>query len=145
MGNSRNIGGEVTIKDVIRPRASAAAGTYGVTGATIDRSNFTSMLVEVKTGASAGTPDSFAVDAKLQDSADGSSWADVAASASNPAVAITQITAVNTSRFLEIDLSGLRRYVRMVAQVAFSGGSTPTVGLSASAALKPVVGPPVHA
>jgi hypothetical protein len=145
MGKQLNIGGLATIKNLLRPNNQVAAAAFSLEGSSLDAEDFDSLLIEVKSGASTGTPTTIAVDAKLQDSANGSAWADVAADAANPSVAITQITAVNTSRFLEINRSGLRRYVRMVFTVAFTGGSTPAIGLSASAVAQPVIGPPVHA
>lgn len=132
---NRNIGGVVTAKTALRAAAQAAAASYALEGASIDREKFDSALFHVQSGVDEGTPTSFAVDAKLQDSANGSSWADVSTSASNPSVAITQITTENADRFLEIDLTPLRRYVRLVFTVAFSGGSSPKVALAADAVL----------
>lgn len=135
MQGHRNIGGFVTTKKALRPQSSAAVGSYGLNGVTIDREGHQSALLRVGTGAASGTPTTIAVDAKLQDSADGSSWADVAVSPQNPAVAIAQITAINTDKFLEIDLSGLRRYIRFVHQVAFTGGTSPAVLLDSECVL----------
>lgn len=144
MGSRQNIGGQVTIKNLLRPANQVAAAAFALVGSTLDCESLESLLIEVKTGAATGTPTTLAVDGKLQDSADGSTWADVAADAQNPVVAITQITAVDISRFIEVNRRGLRRYLRMVFTVAFTGGSTPAVGLSASAAAQPLIGPPVH-
>lgn len=122
----RNIGSEVLFKPSIRPLESAAAGSFAITGIGIDRQSFLSALLCVSVGASSGSPSALAVDVKVQDSDDNSSFADVSGAA------ISQITAVNTHTTLALDLSGRKRYVRVLGQVAFTGGSSPKVGLSAS-------------
>jgi hypothetical protein len=126
----RNVGGLVTSRTALRPQASAAAAAFSLLGLSIDREAFQSALFKLFTGAVTGTPTSFAVSSKLQDSADGSAWADVVASQANPTVTIPDVIAINSNNILEVDLSGLRRFVRMVHTVAFVGGTSPTVLLA---------------
>lgn len=115
-----------SVKNVAGIRAQlAAAGT--VNGLTIDRLGLEDAVLLVSTGAVAGAPTAQTVDAKIQhgNAADASDMADVSG------LTITQITAANTEGQLDIDLLPLKRYIRVVATVAFTGGTSPTIGLFA--------------
>lgn len=138
-----NIGAGVKNFPVVRPIEQVAASAFSVVGTAVDLQNYESFVWEVTTGALTGSPSAQTVDAKLQHSEDNSTWADVAAGPSNPAVAITQITAANSDRRVEIDRRPLRRYVRALFTVAFTDGSTPKIGLAShitagDATIKPV-------
>jgi hypothetical protein len=113
--------------------AASAAGTVNGTG--IDRLGLGSAPgmalsadLVAETGATTGGPTSFTVDAKIQDSADNSSFADYVPPGAASAAAITTITVANTLARKRVDLSGARRYIRVVTVVAFVGGASPTVG-----------------
>lgn len=127
----RNVGGIATMRTALRPQANAGAAAFTLLGLGIDRDAFQSALIKVVTGASSGAPTSFIVSAKLQDSEDNTTFADVVATQSNPAVALANVIAVNSSAFLEIDLSSLRRYIRVVFTVSFVGGTSPTILVAA--------------
>jgi len=86
----------VKLQPAIRPQA-AAAGT--VNGLSIDRLGFEDAVLLVSAGAVAGAPTAQTVDVKIQDSADGTTWVDVAG------LAVEQITAGDTSKELGINLS----------------------------------------
>lgn len=145
----RDVGGAVAQKSLLSPNNQVAAAAFSLLGTTIDMANYHSLEIMVDAGATTGGPATIAVDAKLQESADASSWNDcvVGPGNSNPAVAITQITAASTRRFLRIDKSPYKRYLRMVFQVVFTGGASPAIGLSCSASLGGGIGqnPPVQA
>lgn len=133
----RNIGGVAKIVEGVQPVAQVAAAAFGLVGASVDCQGIESVVARVAVGAvDAGT---FTVDAKLQDSADNAAFADCAVNAQNPAVAITQLTAINTHASLEIDTTGLRRFVRLVHTVAFAGGGT-KVGLVSQFLTAPLIG-----
>jgi hypothetical protein len=140
-----NVGGDSTSKTSLRPLAQAAAATYSLKGAGVDMQNFESCVLHVMSGVTSGTPDSFAVDCKLQESTvdtDGS-YTDVATNPQNPLVTITQITTANADRRIEIDRRGLKRWVRPVFTVAFVSGTSPKLNLAATfvcggAVFKPV-------
>jgi len=119
-------GAHVKVVKGIAPQA-AAAGT--VNGVTIDRLGFESCVVHVSTGAVSGEPTAQTVDVKLQDSADGTTWADL------PGAVVSQITAGDAEAEADIDLRGARRYIRAVATVAFTGGTTPNIQLAATVVL----------
>lgn len=101
-----------------------------VTGTGIDKLAFgnpQSCKLEVISGVRTGACNA---DAKLQDSADNSAWADYipprGPTGVTPGVAadgaITQIVATDTTATKNIDLSSSRRYVR--ASVTAAGGTT---------------------
>ncbi len=125
----------------LAPVLQAAATVNGIG---VDRLNtpagqvyqyYSGMLVVV-TGAAAGTPTSFTVNSRMQDSADNTTFADfnaAGASGSEPAlgwVAIPTITAVNSVARVNFNLTQARRYLRGQHVVAFVGGTTPTIALA---------------
>lgn len=115
---------------VAMPAASVdvdAAGT--INGAGIDRRGFESCTLFASTGDIAGSPTATTVDIKLQDSADNSTFADLTGAA------LTQITAADTLEQKDIDLSGAKRYIRIVRVVAFTGGISPTVDVGVGVVL----------
>jgi len=116
----------VRLQPAIRPQAAAAGA---VNGLSVDRLGFEDAVLMVSVGAVAGSPTAQTVDVKVQDSADGTTWADVAG------LTVEQITAADTSKDLGINLSPLRRYIRAVATVAFTGGTTPNIQLAVAIAL----------
>lgn len=130
MYGPRNVGGIVTSRTALRPQAAPAAAAFSLLGLSIDRDAYQSALIKIAAGASSGAPTSFAVSTKVQDSADGTTFADVVASQPNPLVTIADITAINASNVVELDLSGMRRFVRTVHTVAFVGGTAPTILLA---------------
>lgn len=111
----------------VSPAASAASTR---TGSAIDRLGYHSCVLSVQSGATSGSPTSFTLDAKLQDSADGSTdWTDIADAA------ITALTAADSTGKVHVDLAGARRYVRVSQTIAFVGGTAPTLGNAAQVIL----------
>ena len=116
----------------------ALSGTTAVKGVAVDTEGYQTLMLLVNIGAATGSPSSFTVDVKVQTSAtttDGD-FADL-----SPAVAIAQQTAgsvivplrVTASAGLTANGGGaLKRYLRAVATPSFSGGSSPTVPVSAT-------------
>lgn len=121
----RNVGSELKVATGNVPVA-ASAGTRN--GAAIDRQGFLSCVLVAVSGAVSGSPSAQTLDAKLQDSADGSTgWADYVPAGAGSG-AITQITAANTLARKNIDLSKAKRHIRVVEVVGFTGGTSPTLG-----------------
>jgi hypothetical protein len=116
------------------PQDSAAAT---ITGDAIDRLGYDSLEFSHRCGAASGTPDSYTVATKLQESdASGSGFADVSGATA------TTLTADNTSAAKAIDARGLKRYVKLVTTVAFVNGTSPKVEAAAVVVLgDPVVKP----
>lgn len=112
--------------------AAVAAGTRNGTG--IDRATpggnlYMGCTLSATLGATTGTPTSFTANYKLQDSADNSSFADYVPPGGVAADAATaQNTVASTIKEVDIDLSGARRYIRVVETIAFVGGTSPTIG-----------------
>lgn len=105
---------------------SATAGA--ITGTTVDTRGFGDGMAVISVGATSGTPDSFTVAAKLQESADDSTWSDISGAT------ITTVTAANKTAEIKIELgskAASKRYVRAVVTPAFVNGTTPKVGVSA--------------
>lgn len=97
-----------------------------INGAAIDRTGFMSCILAAAVGAVTGTPTSFTVPAKIQDSADGSTgWNDVTDGA------ITTLTAINTAGKKSVNLATAKKYIRVVVDVAFVSGTTPTADVAA--------------
>lgn len=120
----------VKVLPSVRPIGAVAGAVNGVA---IDTEGYADAMAVVMVGATTGSPSSFTVDAKVQESANGTSgWTDISGAA------ITQVTAAAKTGEIAIPLrqrSAHLRYVRVVITPAFSGGSTPTVGISASVIL----------
>ena len=102
------------------------ANTFDRVGTTTNEHYLSGVLV-LNVGATTGTPTTFSVACRLQDSADNSSFADIAT-----AVAVTAVTTANTTATVAFNAKGLRRYLRAVVTPTFSGGTSPTVLVSAS-------------
>lgn len=122
-----NIGALIKVVAGFSPRASATAT---INGAAIDRQDILSCVLHGRTGAAAGSPTAQTYDLKLQDSADGStSWADLTGAV------ITQITAIDTSGYVDVNLLSAKRYIRSVGTVAFTAGTSPTLEVACAVVL----------
>lgn len=117
--------GVLSVK-AVNPIAASAAQT----SAAIDTKGYNSGVVVVVNGAATGTPDSYTVDAKVQDCAtSGGSYADVSG------VAITQITADGKIATIRLDGLGgasFKRFIKVVVTPALTGGSSPKALISAT-------------
>ena len=102
------------------------AGTYTVNadGAGVDLQDYQGVLkVILNSGAGGGTTPT--LDAKIQDSADNSAFADI------PDKVFGQVTDAGASiQFLGIDTRTVKRYIRVALTI---GGTTPTFGLAVTA------------
>ena len=101
------------------------AGTYTVNadGAGVDLQDYQGVLkVILNSGAGGGTTPT--LDAKIQDSADNSAFADI------PGKVFTQVTGVASIQFLGIDTRAVRRYIRVALTI---GGTSPTFGFAVTA------------
>lgn len=122
-----DIGALLKVLKGINPVASAAAV---INGSAIDRSGFQSCVLSGQAGAAAGAPTARTVDFKLQESADGSTnWADISGAA------VTTIIADNGEAHVNVNLAGVKKFIRIVATVTFTGGTTPTIPVAATVAL----------
>lgn len=145
----RDIGSQIKPVVGIVSQSTAAAA---VNGAAIDRTGlsgagngyFLSATLHAQTGAATGTPTTTAVTYKIQDSVDTTSgdFAD-SVDAQGNALAMTALAASTDGR-LDFDLSGLKRYIRVVATAAFTGGSSPAVQIAASVILGGVYEKPTN-
>jgi len=121
-----DIGAFISVRRAIPPQAAAAGAISGDSNTGIDRSGFQSCVLHVGTGATSGTPDSFSVAGKLQESDSAATgYTDITDAA------ITSITTENSAAKVNVDLSGCKQYIRAVVTPAFVNGSTPKVGVEA--------------
>lgn len=136
MAYPTDIGAQVKVIAGIPPTNDD--GTAAINGAAIDRLGFQSAVLQVANGVATGAPTSYTIDAKLQESADGSTgWTDISGAA------ITQITADNSDEYVDVNLAGAKRYIRVVATTAFVGGTSPTVPVAATVVLDGAAEKPV--
>lgn len=116
---------DVLVKSSILPGAVTAA----TNGASVDTAGYGEAVVVVSNGAATGSPSSYTFNAKVQESATGAgSWTDVAGAA------IVQVIADNMTGEIAIERAksaASKRYIRVVATPALTGGSTPTLPISA--------------
>ena len=136
MGNSaiHNVGSYVVPVSSILPE-SAAAGT--VNGTSIDRVLHNmpqSCVLHQVVGAESGAPATASVQTKLQDSPDNSTWSDYKAGTAN-VQQTAALTAANSENTAAIDLAAANRFIRAVATVAFTGGTSPAILLAADVIL----------
>lgn len=127
----------VLVKTSVVP-SSAVAGA--INGAAVDTEGFGDAVAIVTVGATTGTPTSFTVDGKVQESADGSTgWTDVTGAV------ITAVTVASKTAEIAIDTDKKalsKRYIRLVVTPAFVGGTAPTIGVAGVVVLgKPDRGP----
>ncbi len=126
------------IASVVNQQPSVApqvASAGAINGASVDTQGIIggpplSAAVDVTTGALTGGPTTETATIKVQDSADNATFADYIP----PGLAATPtavVAAANARGTLAVDLSGARRYLRVVCTVAFTGGASPTMGVSA--------------
>lgn len=102
------------------------------TGIAIDTLGFNTAMVTVQNGAATGTPSSYTVDAKVQESdTSGGSYTDVTGAT------ITQITADSKSATIAVEGLGTsrKRFLKVVVTPALTGGSTPKALIAATVQL----------
>jgi len=121
------------------PPALPAAGVRN--GAAIDRNvaggvMYHSATLYAASGAETGAPSARTLDAKIQDSADGSTgWADYIPPGQLTVAAIPQIVAANAEAEVDVDLSGAKKFIRVVETLGFTGGTAPTLGATETVVL----------
>lgn len=114
---------------------NATAGGAGdgteVDGATVNRQTYgnpESALVKVQYITTLAASETLDLTLTLQDSADGSTWADVTVAGYASAITVKTgaLTADEDVHISHIKLSGLRQYVRLQVQPDLSAGATDT-------------------
>lgn len=111
----------LSVSNSIPPQSASAA----VNGAGVDCTNNEGPIhLEVSVGAATGSPTSFGVAAKLQESPDNSTWTDM----------VTQRPTVNLTAAGAAYVQGIRtmKYVRPVVTPTFVGGTSPAIMIQAT-------------
>lgn len=130
-----NIGSLIAGVQSVNPQASAASA--GINGEAIDRVSHSmalSCVIHTETGAETGSPTGVSVQSTLQHSPDGNTWSNFLYDGVNTAQG-SPITAASTAQDYPVDLSLADRFIRVTTSVAFTGGSSPTVGVVATVIL----------
>ena len=129
--NSCDIGAFIACRTGTVPAARAAGARNGTA---IDRGSFSSCVLSVQAGAASGAPTAIEFGAKLQHSDDGATdWTDYEG-------AEVELTEASTIAEADVDLSGAKQFIRVVESLAFTGGTTPTLGTASQV----VLGGPDH-
>lgn len=132
---------QTDIGSLLEPAVSlqpqAISGAADVNGGGVDRLGtpavymYYSCMLTLAVGASTGTPTSFTVDCRLQDSADNTTFADFKPDGVNVAK-VPQVAAINTVSRVNVNLTTANRYIRAVGKPAFVSGTSPTVLVAAA-------------
>ena len=135
----RDLGQEIKTGLAIAPIDGTAAT---LTGAEIDAKGFESAVFTLMTGVASGAPTAQSITWKVQDCAtSGGSFADVSVTAkdgSTTTYAGTEIVGDGSAaqdEELNVNLMHLKRYVKIVAVLSFTSGSTPKQDVCVSYAL----------
>ena len=108
------------IKAAIGSIPLSSLGGAAVNGPAINRLGFDSCVLHTAGGSATGSPTAQTLDAKLQESEDGSTaWTDITGAA------ITQITADDSEAQVDVDLSGVKKFIRVVQTVVLTAGTSP--------------------
>ncbi|MBN1253986.1 MAG: hypothetical protein JXA50_01765 [Deltaproteobacteria bacterium] len=123
----RDLGNEVKTLMAVKPQNQSGDGA--VTGEEVDRLGFENCVIGFNAGAATGTPSAVAIACKLQECAtSGGSFTDISG-------ATVTIDAESQHKQLNVKLAGVKRYIKAVMTVAFTGGSSPTIDVGASIVL----------
>lgn len=107
------------IKPVVGVKPTNDTGTV-INGAAIDRTGFESCVLHVATGAATGSPTGQTLNAKLQDSdTSGGTFVDITGAA------ITEIAADDGVEEVDVDLSGVKAFIRVVQTMVLTAGTSP--------------------
>lgn len=128
---TEDLGGIATSVAAIEPQ-DASAGTVNGTAHALRTNRPLSCILFGHVGQASGSPTAQSVTFKLQDAADdgagavdAGTWADFTGGGG------TAITTDSAGDEIDVDLKGARDYVRAVATVAFTDGTTPAIELAA--------------
>lgn len=120
---------EIKTGIAIAPIDSADTSGVFTAGAVIDRKGYESAVFTCLTGIASGSPTAQVVDFAVYES-DVSGSGYVAVSGATGA-----ITADSTAAEINLDLRGVKRYVKVYYDVSFTGGSTPKIEVAGSYSL----------
>jgi hypothetical protein len=101
--------------------------TATVNGVGVDRLNYLSAALEFISGVCPSVPTGVVVAIKVQDSdSQGSGFADFITTIPSFGTA-ADLSAASVGKYWDLDLTGARRYIRVVATITFTGGTNPSM------------------
>lgn len=115
----RNMLENVKTIEAIEPQANTGAA---ITGDTVDRLGYQSAVLHYHAAAASGTPDTATTAIVIQHGA-ASGMGD--ATTFYTCETALDIDAAAVDKQYTIDLAGAKRYIRVIADATYSGGSTP--------------------
>lgn len=128
-----DIGAVIDYEIGVAPQAFDESGANGDPGSAIDlsaRKFPASGKLIVVTGAATGGPTAIAVNARLQHSDEmAEGFADFVVRGVE--IRTPNVDAVNSGAHKNVDLTGAKRYVRVVVDVDLTGGTSPTIEAAA--------------
>lgn len=115
----------VEVQKSLAPQSDA--GGSEVDGSSVDTLGYNTAMLVFETGAASGSPSAIAIDVRLQESDDNSSWSD--AKDNTVTVIGGQVTEENHVLLARIEGLGLnrKRYLRVIETTTFTGGTSPAI------------------
>lgn len=127
----KQVDSEVRTLTALKPQ-SVSGQSVDIAGYTIDKAYFESCVFSILVGETSGGPTNFSTTFRVQDSADASTFADVAGATF--AIVSGQLTGYRPMLYsgeIAVNLKGCSRYIRLVAKNSFLAGSSPSIALGA--------------
>ncbi len=113
------------IKQVACICQNASAST--ISGVDVDCRDFESAMFSIIRGEESGSPSSWTLDLKIQEKDEGESYTDVTGAA---IVQLTEDSEAMAIATIAMRLTSRKRYLRAVATLAMSGGSSPKLPIA---------------
>jgi hypothetical protein len=137
LATQKDVGASLRVVTGQVPVLSAA--NAALKGAAIDRSGFNSCVLHQARGAADGGPSAHSLDSQVQhsDTTTDGDFEDLPG-VEGSAVALTAAG----QNELDINLSGAKRYIRVVSVIAFTDGSTPKIPIAVTVVLGGATEPP---
>ena len=124
-----DLGGSIKMLKALAPQVVTAAAS----GAYVDRLGFQSAVFGINTGATAGVPTTYTTAWKVEESSESAITSATGWSAITSATGTVAV--MNSESYIDVNLKGCKRYVRLVVTMTATGGSSPSVLCSGGVAL----------
>jgi len=112
-----DLAGDVISSVALYPQTVANAAA--ASGSAVDRRGYDGGVICCTVGATAGVPTTLSMAFKVEESADNAEWTAITGKTST-------LTSKDSSGEINLDLTGVKRYIRLVVTGTLTGGSSPT-------------------
>jgi len=113
----RDLGGEIVLSPALN--AQSVANAAAASGSAVDRKGYDGAVILCTVGATGGAATSMSMAFKVEEGNNDGEWAAISGKTAT-------LTAKDSSSEINIDLSGVKRYVRVVVTGTLTGGTAPT-------------------